>query len=138
MYANAPSWGVVCVSGGLSLYPDEVQRCFPLLVLGVLVFLAASFFLGRFLQTEGRERDAISDLLKQRSHGAVKIIRLDSDTSYSIGSAEGWTRVVWARDVHARPVVQCVRVRRQGGPFTTREVKLLRLRPPLANNEGNC
>ena len=115
-----------------------MQRRFPLLVLGVLAFLAASFILARFLSTEGRERDAIADLLKQRSHGPVKIIRLDSDTHYSIGTDEGWTRVVWARDVHARPIVQCVRVRRTGGPITVREVKLLRLRPPLANNEGRC
>jgi hypothetical protein len=109
-----------------------------MLALGALVFLAASFFLARFLSTEGRERDAISDLLKQRSHGPVKIIRLDSHTSYSLGNAEGWTRVVWARDVHARPIVQCVRVRRTGGPFSKRNVRLLRLRPPLANNEGHC
>ena len=138
MDARSRNWGVNCESGCASLYPDEVQRRLPLLVLGVLVFLAASFVLGRFLSTEGRERDAISDLLKQRSHGPVKIIRLDSDTQYSIGTDEGWTRVVWASSVHARPIVQCVRVRRQGGPFSLRQVKLLRLRQPLANNEGNC
>jgi len=115
-----------------------VQRRLPLLALGVLAFIAASVVLGRFLSTEGRERDAISDLLKKRSNGPVKIIRLDSDTSYSFGSAEGWTRVVWSRDVNAAPVVQCVRVRREGGPFTQREVKLLRLRPPLTNSEGSC
>jgi len=115
-----------------------VQRRLPLLALGLLAFLAASLFLGRFLSTEGRERDAISDLLKQRSNGPVKIIRLDSDTSYSFGTTEGWTRVVWARDVNTPPVVQCVRVRRQGGPISQREVKLLRLRPPLANSEGSC
>jgi hypothetical protein len=115
-----------------------VHRRFLLLALGALVFLAASFVLARFLATEGRERDAISDLLSKRSHGPVKIIRLDSDTAYSIGTDEGWSRVVWAPSVHARPVVQCVRVRRSGGPFSARKVTLLRLRPPLADSEGSC
>lgn len=115
-----------------------MQRRFLLLALGALVFLVASFVLARFLSTEGQERDAISDLLKQRSQGPVKIIRLDSDTAYTLGSAEGWTRVVWAPDVNAQPIVQCVRVRRTGGPLTKRDVTLLRLRPPLANNEGSC
>jgi hypothetical protein len=109
-----------------------------MLALGALVFLAASFFRAQFLATEGRERDEIADLLKQRSHGPVKIIRLDSDTSYSFGTKEGWSRVVWAPTVKARPIVQCVRVRRSGGPIGKRTVTLLRLRPPLANNEGNC
>jgi hypothetical protein len=70
--------------------------------------------------------------------GAVKIARIDSPTAYSLGIAEGWTRVVWVRGVTARPVVQCVRVRREGGPLTERSVSLLRVTAPLADNEDPC
>lgn len=115
-----------------------MQRRFPLLVVGVLAFLVASGLLARFLSTEGRERDAIADLLRKRTHGQVKIIRLDSETAYSIGDDTGWTRVVWARGETARPVVQCARVRRSGGPIGARHVQILGLRPPLSDNEGSC
>lgn len=68
----------------------------------------------------------------------VKIVRLDSGTAYSLGRAEGWTRVVWVPDVHARPLVQCVRVRRNGSPVTGRSVSLLAVSAPLRDNEGSC
>jgi hypothetical protein len=70
--------------------------------------------------------------------GAVKIARLDSGTSYSFGTETGPTRVVWVHGVDARPIVQCVVVRRHGGPLTGRSVSLLRLSAPLADNEGSC
>jgi hypothetical protein len=68
----------------------------------------------------------------------VKIARLDSGTSYSLGTAEGWSRVVWVATTDARPVVQCVRVRRHGSPLTGRSVSLLRVTAPLADNEDSC
>jgi hypothetical protein len=70
--------------------------------------------------------------------GDVRLVRLDSGTSYSLGRSEGWSRVVWVRGVDGRPVVQCVRVRRTGGPLTERSVTLLRLTAPLADNEDSC
>jgi hypothetical protein len=70
--------------------------------------------------------------------GAVKIARLDSGTSYSLGTSEGWSRVVWVRGVDGIPVVQCVRVQRDGSPLTGRSVSLLRLSAPLADNEDSC
>ena len=115
-----------------------MQRRFLLPVLGVLSFVVVSIALARFLTTEGKERDAISELLQERTNGPVKIIRLDSETAYSIGTDEGWSRVVWARDDRARPVVQCVRVRRSGGPIGTRSVSLLELKPPLTDSQGSC
>jgi hypothetical protein len=77
-------------------------------------------------------------LPRLRGTGAVKIARLDSGTSYSLGTSEGWSRVVWVAGVNSRPVVQCVRVRRRGSPLTGRSVSLLRLTAPLADNEGSC
>jgi hypothetical protein len=144
-------------------------RLLLLLVPAVVVFLAVSALVARFLATEGRERDRIYALLRLEArgdergvlaaldgcdaacarrtraflprlagNGEVKIARLDSQTSYTLGHAEGWTRVVWVRGVTSRPIVQCVRVRRERGPLTERSVSLLRVSPPLADNEDSC
>jgi hypothetical protein len=75
---------------------------------------------------------------RTRGAGAVKIARLDSGTSYTFGTATGTSRVVWVHGVDSRPIVQCVVVRREGGPLSGRSVSLLRLSAPLADNEGSC
>jgi hypothetical protein len=77
-------------------------------------------------------------LPKVTGPGTVKIARLDSGTSYSFGDTTGTTRVVWVHGIDSRPIVQCVVVRRRGGPLTGRSVSLLRLSAPLADNEGSC
>jgi hypothetical protein len=77
-------------------------------------------------------------LPRVKGAGTVKIARLDSGTSYTFGTTTGTTRVVWVHGVDARPIVQCVVVRRHGGPLTGRSVSLLRLSAPLADNEGSC
>jgi hypothetical protein len=77
-------------------------------------------------------------LPKVTGTGAVKIARLDSGTSYSLGTSTGTSRVVWVHGVDSRPIVQCVVVRRQGGPLTGRSVSLLALSAPLADNEDSC
>ena len=115
-----------------------MRRRTPLIAAAVLAFLAVSFALARWLAVENTERDAIVELLEQRSGGPVDVVRLDSGTSYTLGTAEGWSRVVWARDARATPVVQCVRVRRKGNPLTGRSVTLLRLSAPLRDSEGSC
>jgi hypothetical protein len=75
---------------------------------------------------------------RTRGAGAVKIARLDSGTAYTLGTKTGTTRVVWVHGVDSRPIVQCVVVRRHGGPLSGRSVSLLRLSAPLADNEGSC
>lgn len=77
-------------------------------------------------------------LPKVTGTGAVKIARLDSGTSYSLGTSTGTSRVVWVHGVDSRPIVQCVLVRREGDPLTGRSVSLLALSAPLANNEDSC
>jgi hypothetical protein len=77
-------------------------------------------------------------LPKVTGAGTVKIARLDSGTSYSFGTKTGTSRVVWVHGVDSRPIVQCVVVRREGGPLTGRSVSLLRLSAPLADNEDSC
>jgi hypothetical protein len=77
-------------------------------------------------------------LPKVTGPGTVKIARLDSGTSYSFGTKTGTSRVVWVHGIDSRPIVQCVVVRRQGGPLTGRSVSLLRLSAPLGDNEDSC
>ena len=77
-------------------------------------------------------------LPKVTGPGTVKIALLDSGTSYSFGTKTGTSRVVWVHGVDSRPIVQCVVVRREGGPLTGRSVSLLRLSAPLADNEDSC
>ncbi|MET0603703.1 MAG: hypothetical protein ABW167_17095 [Baekduia sp.] len=77
-------------------------------------------------------------LPKVTGAGSVKIARLDSGTSYTLGTSTGTSRVVWVHGVDSRPIVQCVTVRRHGGPLTGRSVSLLRLSAPLADNEDSC
>lgn len=145
------------------------RRLLALAVPAVLVFLALSFVVARFLTTENRERTEIYDVLRAeaagdparvlaqldgcdaacaaklraflprlRAAGAVKIARLDSRTSYSLGDETGYSRVVWVAGVDSRPVVQCVLVRRHGSPLTGRSVSLLRVTAPLADNQDPC
>jgi hypothetical protein len=83
-------------------------------------------------------REVRAFLPRVKGPGTVKIARLDSQTSYTFGTATGATRVVWVHGVESRPIVQCVVVRRHGGPLTGRSVSLLRLSAPLADNEGSC
>jgi hypothetical protein len=75
---------------------------------------------------------------RTRGAGAVKIAMLSSGTQYSFGDRTGVSRVVWVHGVTSRPIVQCVVVRRHGGPMTERSVSLLRLGAPLADNEDSC
>jgi hypothetical protein len=70
--------------------------------------------------------------------GDVKIVLLNSGTAYSLGTKQGWSRLVWVHGVDDRPIVQCVLVRRSGSPLTERSVSLLRLNAPLADNEDSC
>jgi hypothetical protein len=71
-----------------------------------------------------------------RRHGAVKILRLDSNTAYSLSGATGKTRVAWTV-LGQLPVVQCVDVRRSGNFLSGIHVQLIGLSAPI-DNEGIC
>jgi hypothetical protein len=55
------------------------RRIAPYVLLGVVVFLAVSFELARYLNTETQERNAVFDLLKEQARGdaAAMIGRID-------------------------------------------------------------
>ena len=89
---------------------------------------------------DGCGRDPACALLQRgnaarlRRPGKVRIVRLDSDTAYALGSSRGPTRVVWAVLGHGITVVQCVDVRRGGSALAGRSVTLARLSAPIRHD----
>ena len=71
-----------------------------------------------------------------RRSGEVKILLINSDTSYSPFGATGASRVAWTV-IGKLPVVQCVRVRRSGNFLTGIHVHLLSISAPIPN-EDDC
>jgi hypothetical protein len=71
-----------------------------------------------------------------RGPGEVEVVRYDSGTSHSLGSATEPTRVVWRRG-DGLPTVQCVDVRRKGNVLTGPRVTLLALSRPIGR-ESSC
>jgi hypothetical protein len=72
-----------------------------------------------------------------RRPGDVKVLAYRSDTAYALGAASGLTRIAWGIVDHGLPVVQCVRVRREGNALTGRRVSLQRLSAPIGR-ESPC
>ena len=138
-----------------------------LIVLGVLAFLAVSGLVARWLAADGDERARVERLLEAQARkdvgamtaalarcdaacrsrlgeiaervgrpGALEIVRYDSRTARALGDETAPTRIVWQLP-GGLPTVQCVLVRRTGGPLQGPEVELLRLSAPIAR-EGAC
>jgi hypothetical protein len=142
-----------------------------LLALGVVVFLAGSALLARFLQVENVERDADLALIEAeakgdaqgmlrslpgcrrepaclttieadarnprlRRSGEVKILLLQSRTSYALTGATGKTRLAWTV-IGKLPIVQCVTVKRTGNFVSGVAVTLISLSAPIPN-EADC
>jgi len=139
-------------------------RRIALIALAVVLFLALSGVLARFLTVENLERDEELALLQAQARGnasgmlahlhgcrqdpscvatvqadartlrrpgAVKIVMLTSPTAYSLGGATGTTRLAWTV-IGQFPVVQCVRVRREGSFLAGISLKLLSVSAPIA------
>ncbi len=79
-----------------------------------------------------------STVARAKRPGDVKILRLDSAGSFTLGERTGRSRVAWAADVAAGgvAVVQCVTVRREWGLLAGASVTLLRLSAPLPPEKG--
>jgi len=138
-----------------------------LIVLGVAAFLAVSALVARWLSADGAERAQVERLLFAQARGdvdamaqeldgcdaacrtrlraltdrlarrgALRIVRYDSKTARALGDDRGPTRVVWQLP-GGLPTVQCVMVRRSGGPISGFDVDLERLSAPIAR-EGAC
>jgi hypothetical protein len=82
-------------------------------------------------------RAAVHDnVTRLRRPGAVKVLLLQSHTSYALTSSTGRTRVAWTV-IGRLPVVQCVLVHRGGNALTGISVTLLALSAPISNT-GTC
>jgi hypothetical protein len=68
--------------------------------------------------------------------GKLEIVRYDSGTSYSLGSASGPTRVVW-KTPDRLTTVQCVGVEREGNVLSGLSVSLTSLSRPIGR-EAPC
>lgn len=103
----------------------------------VVLFLAVSLVVARWLQADADERAKVERLLREqvRGRGKLEIVRYDSSTARSLGPARGPTRVVW-RVPSGLPTVQCVDVRRTGNALTGPRVTLLGLSEPIEREAG--
>ncbi len=139
--------------------------------MGIVLFLAVSALLARFLTVENAERNDevallqaqargdVAAMLRQlsgcrespacvavvkanasnprlRRSGGVKILQLESPTSYALFGATGKSRVAWTV-IGKLPVVQCVRVHRSGNFLTGVNVTLTGISAPIPN-EADC
>lgn len=71
-----------------------------------------------------------------RRPGEVQIVRYDPSVQVALTRQAGTARVVWRTTRERMPVVQCVKVRREG-PLTGGRTDLLALTEPLAL-QGSC
>jgi hypothetical protein len=71
-----------------------------------------------------------------RRNGPVKILLINSKTSYSPLGQTGASRVAWTV-IGTLPIVQCVNVKRTGNFLTGIHVRLLSISAPISN-EGDC
>jgi hypothetical protein len=72
---------------------------------------------------------------KLKRPGAVQILRYDPSINLPLTTATGTGRLAW-RAGTGFPVVQCVRVRREG-PLSGAQVQLLSISAPIAR-DGSC
>ncbi len=72
-----------------------------------------------------------------RRAGALSVLQLQPSTGFSLTSTRGIARVAWSTSSFARPVVQCVLVRRAGNVLSGLRIELLRITPPI-HSDGDC
>jgi len=73
---------------------------------------------------------------KLKRAGDVEILRYDPSVQVTFTRATGTGRIAWRAGSDGLPVVQCVRVRRDG-PLTGNTVELLSISAPIGN-ESAC
>jgi hypothetical protein len=69
--------------------------------------------------------------------GDAKVLRIDSDTAYALGSARGISRVVWTVLDSDVTIVQCFDVRRKGNAFAGHSITLRSVSAPIGL-EASC
>lgn len=98
----------------------------------------ARAMLGRLDGCDARCRANVeANARRLKRAGEVKILAYSSSTSYSLGHAEGPTRVAWTIVNRQLPVVQCVQVERTGNVLAGATINLRRLSVPI-DRQGTC
>jgi hypothetical protein len=77
-----------------------------------------------------------AQVLRLRTTGRVRIVRIDDVANLSLGSHTDTARVVWKAGARL-PTVQCVRVRRAGNPVAGYDIDVLSLSAPIGR-EASC
>ncbi len=72
-----------------------------------------------------------------RRPGGVEILQLQTSASFSIGSTTGTARVAWDTAAAKLPVVQCVRVHREGNVLAGLTIHLVRLSARI-RSDSDC
>jgi hypothetical protein len=112
---------------------------YALIGLGVLAFLVVSAGIARVLGAAAAERDAAIETIRAQSRarhrGEVRVLRVDGPPRLGLSSQTGTARIVW-RAGEALPVVQCVRLRRQGDVLRGFRVRVLALSRPIPREAG--
>ena len=75
-------------------------------------------------------------MAKLKRPGEVEILRYDPSVQVTFTRTTGTGRLAWRAGRNGLPVVQCVRVRRDG-PLTGNTVELLSISSPIGN-ESAC
>ncbi|WP_354698649.1 hypothetical protein DSM112329_04337 [Paraconexibacter sp. AEG42_29] len=141
------------------------------IVPAVIVFLAVSVELARYLAASGSERSDVVALLRDqargdatamlerlgdcdekpacaaivrrnaralRTDGNVRVLLMESDTSYKLSTTSGLTRVAWSDlDKDGATFVQCVAVRKSWSFIHGARVQLRGISPRIGN-EASC
>ncbi len=77
------------------------------------------------------------EVTRLRRPGDVEILRLDPSTDLSLGGGDtGTARVAWKTPTRL-PLVQCVRVRRDGGVLSGFAIRLVAVTPPI-DGQASC
>ncbi len=126
----------LAVSAGLArwLSLENVERDDVLAVLKAAARGDAAAMLARLHGCERHCRaEVIADARRLRRPGQVQILAYQSQTSYSVTTAVGDTRVAWKSSLQRLPVVQCIKVKRSGNAITGLSVRLLTISLQIPN-----
>lgn len=102
----------------------------------VVAFLAVSALVARVIGAASTVRGEVTDAIKRQPSAGdgARILRIDGVAGFAVTGRTDTARVAW-RSGDRLPVVQCVRVRRQGDPVSGYDVAVLRISEPIGREE---
>ena len=102
-----------------------------------VAFLGVSALVARVIGAGSSARShAIDAVERQAGPGKFRILRVDGVGGFAVTGRTETARIAWKAGTRL-PVVQCVRVRRTGDPFSGYDVSVLRISRPIPR-EADC